>query len=373
MLLLFIDIALKSILITGLGSILLLIFKGQSARMRHWLISLTLMSLFILPLARISLPALEVLPTPPEYIPNFQDQAQVMENAEVGLPVIPIIQASTSNESKQKSITLPWATLILSLWALVFIVLLIKLFTGLWRIHLLTKDAVLIENNDLAEKFGKSNLSLKASGKIHSPLTWGFLKPVILLPNNSLKLPVKTVEIIIQHELVHIKRKDFLVHFLCLLACSLFWFNPFVWFLKNRQALEREKACDESIIHCGFKATQYAEELVDITRRLIKTNQRFREPALPFTRFSQMRERIKAILSLDTKVPLPTKKDLVKYGFGFASMVPLIATLSPISPLKEMPVLENLIQHLEIMESAYPKSDLMTTIVEMPPPLHLKK
>jgi len=77
----------------------------------------------------------------------------------------------------------------------------------------------------------KKKVILNISGTF-SPATYGFLKPVILLPASCLTgLSTKQLQAILLHELAHIKRYDYFVNLLQVVIGNLFFFNPFIYWL----------------------------------------------------------------------------------------------------------------------------------------------
>lgn len=100
------------------------------------------------------------------------------------------------------------------------------------------------------------------SEELTTPITFGFLKPVILLPLAAIsQLTVKQVEAMIVHELYHIKRNDYLVNILITLCEILLFFNPFARLLIGNIRKERENCCDDEVINLGYDAWEYAQAL----------------------------------------------------------------------------------------------------------------
>jgi len=64
----------------------------------------------------------------------------------------------------------------------------------------------------------------------------------------------------LNHELCHVRRRDNLTAALHMLIESIFWFHPFVWWIGRRLIDERERACDEDVIHLGNVSQEYAKE-----------------------------------------------------------------------------------------------------------------
>ncbi len=101
------------------------------------------------------------------------------------------------------------------------------------------------------------------SGLVKSPLTIGFIKPVILIPVASINhLTTEQLEAVILHELAHIKRADYLVNLIqSVIEISLF-FNPFTQLLGRLIKKEREHSCDDWVLQFQYDSSMYAEALL---------------------------------------------------------------------------------------------------------------
>ena len=98
--------------------------------------------------------------------------------------------------------------------------------------------------------------------KTQSAMTFGFIKPVILLPFAVLnQLSISQLEAIIAHELIHIRRNDYLVNILMSIGGLILFFNPFASILQNIIKKEREHACDDAVLELGYNSWEYAESL----------------------------------------------------------------------------------------------------------------
>ncbi|MFZ1786603.1 MAG: M56 family metallopeptidase [Ferruginibacter sp.] len=119
-----------------------------------------------------------------------------------------------------------------------------------------------------ANQFGiKRKIKLWLSHAIQTPVTFGFFKPVIILPvallNNISTLQAETL---ILHELTHIRTNDYLLNWFLLAAETIFFFNPFVINLCKQIRLEREKHCDINVISFAYSPALYAETLLQAER-----------------------------------------------------------------------------------------------------------
>lgn len=88
-----------------------------------------------------------------------------------------------------------------------------------------------------------------ATTNIESPTTIGLLSPKILIPHQFTSNYSNAEQIILlQHELMHIKRKDLIFNFLAQIIRCCFWFNPFIHLAHHLYRLDQECACDEATI-----------------------------------------------------------------------------------------------------------------------------
>lgn len=125
-----------------------------------------------------------------------------------------------------------------------------------------------------AYHFGiKKNIQLWYSNKVNTPLTFGFLKPVILLPFALLNhLTVEETEALIIHELTHIKNNDYLLNWILLITDALYFFNPFFKIAVQKIKLEREKNCDIQVLQFNYSSILYAEVLLKIESQKLQNN-----------------------------------------------------------------------------------------------------
>ncbi|MFZ1528140.1 MAG: M56 family metallopeptidase [Ferruginibacter sp.] len=109
----------------------------------------------------------------------------------------------------------------------------------------------------------RKNIRIWLSPNAVSPLTFGFWKPVILLPAALVnKLTIEQAETLILHELSHIKNNDYLLNWLLLIAEIIFFFNPFILFAIKEIKKQRELACDIKVLEFTYGPVSYAEALL---------------------------------------------------------------------------------------------------------------
>ena len=105
---------------------------------------------------------------------------------------------------------------------------------------------------------------LHLSNEVLVPFTAGTLRPVVVLPKAAIEWSRDKLQMVMTHELAHIERRDVLWHWIGRLAICVAWFNPLVWWAARRGVLDRERACDDRVIDCGFCGPDYGQCLVEI-------------------------------------------------------------------------------------------------------------
>ena len=86
------------------------------------------------------------------------------------------------------------------------------------------------------------------AGRISSPLTFGVLRPVILVPKKTDWTDETALRYVLEHEFVHIQRFDVLSKLLLIAAVCVHWFNPLVWVMYVLANRDLELSCDETVL-----------------------------------------------------------------------------------------------------------------------------
>jgi len=102
---------------------------------------------------------------------------------------------------------------------------------------------------------------------ITSPVTVGYIKPMILLPVAAVNhLSTQQIEAILLHELSHIKRFDYLINLVTRIIQTILYFNPFVSAFATIIEREREKNCDEIVLQFQYEPHGYASALLELEK-----------------------------------------------------------------------------------------------------------
>ena len=199
---------------------------------------------------------------------------------------------------------LPWLSLF---WALG--VLLLSLRLG-FSLHLTrryrTRGVVPVPRdieekmNALARRLGfRSPIRLLQTRLLDTPAAVGMLKPVILLPVSVVSgLTAAQLELVLAHELAHIRRRDPLVNFVQTLAETLLFYHPVVWWASRVVREEREHLCDDLALHVtGQSGLAFAQMLGKLEAS--------RAPHLSTAATGHLLPRVRRLLGLKVAPPAP--------------------------------------------------------------------
>jgi len=89
-------------------------------------------------------------------------------------------------------------------------------------------------------------------------ICWQIHRPKFVLPADTQRLSNAELEMMIQHELVHVRRSDPGVLFLQRVIEILYWFHPLVWWAASQASRHREFVCDDMVVASGYRASDYA-------------------------------------------------------------------------------------------------------------------
>lgn len=170
-----------------------------------------------------------------------------------------------------------------------------------------------------------------------SPCTWGFVRPVVLLPaaGGDWREPQRRFALL--HELAHVRRFDYLTTQLSSVACAVHWYNPLVWFAAVQARKLQEQACDDVVLNAGGTQSDYAQFLVGIADGSRCLPLAF-PAAIGMVQRSQLHGRVTAILDASrARLPLSGLALLVALA-PLACLMLFLATVSAVaSPVAMQP------------------------------------
>jgi beta-lactamase regulating signal transducer with metallopeptidase domain/peptidoglycan/xylan/chitin deacetylase (PgdA/CDA1 family) len=184
-------------------------------------------------------------------------------------------------ESADFTAKLPW---LVYLWLLGVAGFTLRLAGGVWQLQILRKRRTSAPEAPWQEKFTElcarleitQPVRLLRSKLVETPIAVGWLKPVILIPASVfLQIDARELETIIAHELVHIRRRDYLVNFAQSLVEILFFYHPCGWWISAQIRREREFVCDDIVTRTlESDRVIYAQALANLEELRLLTNGR---------------------------------------------------------------------------------------------------
>jgi beta-lactamase regulating signal transducer with metallopeptidase domain len=168
-------------------------------------------------------------------------------------------------------------TALLVIWQVLFLSQLVRFSRSVYRVHRLRRDALFFSPSEIRMAGAGMNGSgmtglgielpqgvvLLESRAIDDPVTVGVFHPAIILPSKVIPaLDEPDLTAILAHEYGHIRRKDFLVHFLCQLAALPVAWHPGIQYLMSKISQTRELACDDYAAGRLGKRIVYARTLL---------------------------------------------------------------------------------------------------------------
>jgi bla regulator protein blaR1 len=164
-------------------------------------------------------------------------------------------------------------------WVIGACAYLLRFAGGYWFLYQMRKHSVILQNewsvkvHQIAERLRiRAAIVLAESTRVCAPVVVGFIKPFIIIPAGlTTGLTTDQIEAIFIHELVHIKRNDYLLNILQSLMEAFLFFNPFVWMLSSRLRTEREHCCDDAVVMHGANAKAYVFALAMLEESRMNT------------------------------------------------------------------------------------------------------
>lgn len=259
-------LAWKSAAVAGLILILLRLARRRSAGERSMIAHAGLVALLALPAAMLLLPAWAPLP-----------ESWTAAAASAPLAAAPVAAAAApavSVAAETARFTLPGVgdlapflyAIPLALLSGMMLLAVVRLFAMRGRAEVLTQGSWLSALAEAQRRMGfKHGTALLVSKELRSPISWGVLRPTIVLSPVTVDA-VDEAEAIIAHELAHVARLDWAKLLGARVACAVFWFNPLVWMLARESHQLREEAADDAVLMADIDGPDYATLLVGAAR-----------------------------------------------------------------------------------------------------------
>ena len=265
--------ALKSAVAVGLAWAAAFLLRGRSAAARHLVWTATVAALLGLPILSVCLPALPVL-APNKLLAEASGAVfQTTVVAHDGPAVVDRRAAPATRAAGQPAPRFDWRTGLVWLWAAGFALALARLLAACFRAHRIRRAARPFRDPELAAELARELgirqpfRVLETAGAV-MPMTFGLLRPAVLLPSDSAGWPDSRWRTVLLHELAHVRRGDAATQLLARVALAFHWWNPLAWTAWGEFLKERERAADDLVLNAGERAPDYAGHLLEVARGL---------------------------------------------------------------------------------------------------------
>jgi beta-lactamase regulating signal transducer with metallopeptidase domain len=287
----------KASVILLFGALVAIALRHSTAALRHAVWSSTLAGLVLLPLSLQVMPAWRVAMIP-SYVTGWRD---VSNNSVSDVPVGSIdatrmlasqtstgeVPGSTSHtsasgntkragadgvsaRSARKPGPVAWLYLV---WLIGTTAVLARLLLGRFALARVARRARPVNEvwqqaleRERHHARVRRHVRIGQTHKVSTPITFGSIRPVILLPDGADDLSLDRMSVILRHEVAHIARHDVVTQLIGTIACAMYWPHPGTWYAARQLRIHREAACDDIVLAQGTPPADYADHLLDVAR-----------------------------------------------------------------------------------------------------------
>ena len=173
---------------------------------------------------------------------------------------------------------------------------------------------------------------LRVSSEVRGPVTFGWLRPVVLLPERFLEFAPDLQKAILCHELLHVRRRDWLFTVAEESIRALLWFHPAVWWLIGRIHLVREQLVDRETIRLTDSRDPYLRALLAVAGHQIQPDL---APASLFLRKHHLDQRVAAVVRKE--IPMSKVRSIAWLSLMSSAVVAAVWVSASTFPLQAVP------------------------------------
>ena len=369
-------LALKASLLLGAAFVITALLRRASAASRHVVWLAAFVGVLVLPVAGLLLPALRIsvpeplaswagvsevpaagfgytlaVPTPVDEsvlvpkVPAPATAADVRYRYPTVVAVeVPHAHAVAPHEEVivyDRSAVAPsaWPTRLFLLWLFGFVMVAVAFAVGVLRTHIVACTALPASGDAMSDEVEvlSAELGIVRDVKLVTwagpamPMTWGALRPVVLLPEDARLWPAARRRDVLTHELAHVRRGDWMARLIAALACAIYWFNPLAWLAARWMRNEQELACDDTVLAGGVQPSAYATHLLEVARALRVPSFAMANASVAMARPSQLTGRLLAVL--DESRARACSAPRLTVGMCAVLGVLLVATVGAAAPM----------------------------------------
>jgi beta-lactamase regulating signal transducer with metallopeptidase domain len=295
------DVLLRGAIILSLAMCVVVMLRKAAAAVKHLILLVAFGLLLLLPILLFLSPKWHPFPQKVW----FAAAPIVQHHAAANSPSAPISGAVSQNPagagSPHKSITV--LDVLAIAWIAGIVLCLLPVMVGIYSLQRRARRWLELSNGSAwgqslvtaRQQSGvRGKVRLLAGDDCQTPMTFGILRPTIVVPAHTEHWPEQRRRAVLLHELAHVRRKDCLVSCFARIACAIHWPNPLPWLALKRLDAERERACDDAVLDRGTPKEGYANELLAVAQAASAVRSVF---AVEFCRESTLEARMENIMS----------------------------------------------------------------------------
>lgn len=330
-------ILLKGTVLMLAAAVVVAVMFRASAASRHFIWTLTVMGLLVLPVFSMTLPTWQLSVR----IAPIETRAAIDAVQGVGTTRRAPVRVSSAVASDVRAdapsvayapAPLSWPLLLGSIYAFVAIILFGHLGVQRRAATRIVREAAVVTDtewtsllDECAARVGVTcNVELRRSRVQLMPMTTGTSAPSIVIPADADTWDADRRRAVLLHELAHIARYDCLTQMLSAIARTVYWFHPGAWYIARRLRIERELACDDRVLSAGAHAREYAGHLLDLAYNW--SGRQAPAMAVGMASSRKLEDRMRAVLDPARNRSTPTRRMWIAgAAVAAAALLPLAA------------------------------------------------
>ena len=270
-----------AVALTITAGLIIKIGRLRTAVYRHLIWLYCLIGIVIVPLLWLYGPKLTLAILPPQAEQNSMTQPfetiaspatqLAVEPEPVWMKDEPVNESPITPQAAEFATELrpfPFKPVIAAVWLCGLVLMLLRLTVGWLQLQRFSHRTVRISDEQSLAIPHPNTAQLRVSSDVISPVCYGLLRPVILLPCDSMeKGDWQELQMILAHEQAHIERRDCLTNLFQRLVKAVFFFHPCIWWTSRQLTQQREQICDNHVLTAGDTVEAYTALLVDVAEK----------------------------------------------------------------------------------------------------------
>jgi polysaccharide export outer membrane protein len=255
------SIVFKATIVVAVGLLAVSMMRRARAARRFVVLASTFAALSALPIVVAFAPAMPVV---------VRESHQAVPSAPA-----PHVSADVAERTDLKSVSgavsgptpldsARMGTLVALAWGIGIAISLVPMLMNIRRLRALRRTGRALDLGNL-HNVGRAHVLVHQ--QLIAPITFGWIRPYILLPEDAKTWSDADVQRALVHEMEHVERRDWPVHLLARVVCAVYWFHPLVWVAWRQLHLEADRACDDAVAgRCN--GYEFAEQLIALAGRI---------------------------------------------------------------------------------------------------------